>query len=42
MGFVKVGDGLEKDPDRRVQEAIALVFDKGEAEKRSVRWTDRP
>jgi len=28
VGFVKVGDRLEKDPDRRVQEAIALVFDK--------------
>lgn len=42
VGFVKAGDRLEKDPDRRVQEAIALVFDKGEAEKRSVQWTDRP
>src|ERR1700741_334446 len=28
VGFVKVGDHLEKDPDRRVQEAIILVFDK--------------
>jgi DNA invertase Pin-like site-specific DNA recombinase len=28
VGFVKVGDRLEKDPDRRVQEAIALVFAK--------------
>ncbi len=28
VGFVKVGDRIEKDPDRRVQEAIALVFDK--------------
>src|SRR5271165_6778578 len=28
VGFVKVGDHLEKDPDRRVQEAIQLVFDK--------------
>ena len=28
VGFVKVGDRLEKDPDRRVQEAIILVFDK--------------
>ena len=27
VGFVKVGDRLEKDPDRRVQEAITLVFD---------------
>lgn len=28
VGFVKVGDRLEKDPDRRVQHAITLVFDK--------------
>ena len=28
VGFVKVGDRLEKDPDRRVQEAIPLVIDK--------------
>src|ERR1700726_4240945 len=28
VGFLKVGDRLEKDPDRRVQEAITLVFDK--------------
>ncbi|RWN26442.1 recombinase family protein [Mesorhizobium sp.] len=28
VGFVKVGDKLEKDPDRRVQEAITLIFDK--------------
>ena len=28
MGFVKAGDRYEKDPDRRVQEAITLVFDK--------------
>ena len=28
VGFVKAGDRLEKDPDRRVQEAIGLVFDK--------------
>lgn len=28
VGFVKVGDRLEKDPDRRVQESITLVFDK--------------
>src|SRR5438105_14636870 len=28
VGFVKVGDRFEKDPDRRVQEAITLVFDK--------------
>jgi DNA invertase Pin-like site-specific DNA recombinase len=30
VGFVKAGDRYEKDPDRRVQEAIALVFDKVE------------
>src|SRR6266581_2184014 len=28
VGFVKVGDRYEKNPDRRVQEAITLVFDK--------------
>ena len=28
VGYVKAGDRLEKDPDRRVQEAIELVFDK--------------
>ena len=28
VGFVKVGDRYEKDPDRRVQAAITLVFDK--------------
>jgi DNA invertase Pin-like site-specific DNA recombinase len=28
IGFVKAGDRYEKDPDRRVQEAIPLVFDK--------------
>src|SRR5947199_3584869 len=28
VGFVKAGDRYEQDPDRRVQEAIALVFDK--------------
>ncbi|MER8563798.1 recombinase family protein [Mesorhizobium sp. M0578] len=28
VGFMKVGDRLEKEPDRRVQESIALVFDK--------------
>jgi DNA invertase Pin-like site-specific DNA recombinase len=28
VGFLKAFDRLEKDPDRRVQEAIALVFDK--------------
>ncbi len=30
VGFVKAGDRLEKDPNRRVQEAIRLVFDKVE------------
>jgi DNA invertase Pin-like site-specific DNA recombinase len=28
VGYVKAGDRLEKDPDRRVQEAIVLVFEK--------------
>jgi DNA invertase Pin-like site-specific DNA recombinase len=28
VGFVKAGDRYEKDPDRRVQEAIGLVFDR--------------
>src|SRR5690242_3560799 len=28
VGFIKAGDRLEKDPDRRVQEAVGLVFDK--------------
>src|SRR4051812_46139668 len=28
VGFVKAGDRFEKDPNRRVQEAIGLVFDK--------------
>ena len=28
VGFVKVGDRLEKDPDRRVQAAIRLAIDK--------------
>jgi hypothetical protein len=28
VGFVKAGDRYEKDPDRRVQEAIGLAFDK--------------
>ncbi len=37
VGYVRVGrDGIEKDPDRRVREAIALVFAKFE-EMRSVR-----
>src|SRR3954467_1544558 len=31
VGFVKDGDRYEKDPDRRGQEAITLVFDKVEA-----------
>jgi hypothetical protein len=30
VGFAKAGDRYEKDPDRRVQEAITLVFDKVE------------
>ena len=30
IGFVKADDRYEKDPDRRVQEAITLVFDKVE------------
>jgi hypothetical protein len=28
VGFINAGDRIEKDPDRRIQEAIALVFDK--------------
>jgi DNA invertase Pin-like site-specific DNA recombinase len=28
VGFVKVGERIEKDPDRRIQEAISLVFNK--------------
>src|SRR5271166_2450868 len=28
VGFVKAGDRFEKDPDRRVQAAILLVFDR--------------
>jgi hypothetical protein len=28
VGFVKAGDRYEKNPDRRVQDAITLVFDK--------------
>lgn len=28
VGFMKAGDRIEKDPNRRVQEAIALVFNK--------------
>jgi DNA invertase Pin-like site-specific DNA recombinase len=28
VGFVKVADRLEKDPDRRMQDAIILIFDK--------------
>src|SRR6202522_2481572 len=28
IGFIKAGDRLEKNPDRRVQEAIMLVFNK--------------
>ncbi|MBB4146222.1 recombinase family protein [Rhizobium rhizoryzae] len=28
VGFVRAGDKIEKDPNRRIQEAIALVFNK--------------
>jgi DNA invertase Pin-like site-specific DNA recombinase len=28
VGFIKAGDRYEKDPNRRVQEAVSLVFDK--------------
>lgn len=28
IGFLKAGDRIEKDPDRRIQEAIVLVFNK--------------
>ena len=28
VGFVKAGDRIEKDPDRRIQEAVVLVFNK--------------
>jgi DNA invertase Pin-like site-specific DNA recombinase len=28
IGFLKAGDRLEKDPDRGIQEAITLVFDR--------------
>ena len=28
IGFVKAGDRFEKDPDRRVQAAISLIFNK--------------
>src|SRR5271166_7153600 len=38
VGFIKVGDKLEKDPDRRVQAAVRLVIDKV-AELGSVRQT---
>jgi hypothetical protein len=38
VGFIKVDDRLEKDPDRRVQEAIRLVIDKV-AELGSIRQT---
>jgi DNA invertase Pin-like site-specific DNA recombinase len=38
VGFIKVDDRLEKDPDRRVQEAIRLVLDKV-AELGSIRQT---
>src|SRR6201984_2740377 len=35
IGFVKAGDRFEKDPDRRVEEAIKLVFDKVEGTGRA-------
>ena len=38
VGFIKAGDRLEKDPDRRVQAAIRLAIDKV-AELGSVRQT---
>src|SRR3981189_3067866 len=41
VGFVKAGDRYEKDPDRRVQEAITLVFDKVEelgSRRQAHRW----
>ena len=38
VGFIKAGDKLEKDPDRRVQAAVRLVIDKV-AELGSVRQT---
>src|SRR5215207_8549617 len=38
VGFIKVGDHLEKDPDRRVQAAIRLAIDKV-AELGSIRQT---
>ena len=38
----EAGDRIEKDPDRRVQAAIRLAIDEGEAGQRAVRWTDRP
>jgi hypothetical protein len=43
VGFVKAGDRYEKDPDRRVQEAIGLVFAKVlEHDQRSDRVAPAP
>src|SRR5262244_722189 len=35
VGFVKAGDRLEKDPDRRIQEAVRLVFEGGRTRQRT-------
>src|SRR5258708_19374417 len=44
VGFVKAGDRYEKDPDRRVQEEVKLVLDKGGefgSGPPAVRWPPR-